>query len=639
MFKNLYLHTKMGNVSGLAQTESQKASDLFLKTRYLDEITGGNGVILATGTPISNSIVEIYTMQRYIQYGLLKEMRLDYFDAWASNFCVKTSKMELKPEGSGFQMKTRLAYYKNVPELINMFKCAADIQTEDMLDLPKPKAVYKKVVTPPTEVQIEMLNKIAERAEKIRKGNVDPREDNMLVITNDGRKLALDQRVINPKLPDDPDSKVNACVKNILDIWEKTKDKRLTQLVFCDMSTPDGKYNPIEIVEKDGAFVVEERKQWNVYQDIADKLINAGVPANEIAFIHEAKNNKQKDAIFAKVRTGKIRILFGSTMKMGAGTNVQKYLVALHDLDIPMRPRDLEQRHGRMVRFGNLNKEVYIFRYITERTFDAYMYQMLENKQRITAQIMTSKAPSRIIEDADTEVLSYAECKAIATGDPRIMEYCTLQTEINMLNLLKNDYLNQKYELEDKVLKYYPSQISSLEQRVFAFQKDVEHIKNSRNAGCELKGILYADKMDADKALMSVIKTINSESPVLVGSYCGFSLSLSFDVFSDTCYAHLSHSQGYKVTMGEDIRGNITRLDNFLGGLPDKLENCRNQLQDAKRQLETAAAEANKPFEKEEELKNKMTRFQQLKVDLKIDERKYKDFDSKEKSDRSYDER
>lgn len=639
MFKNLYLHTKMGNVSGLAQTESQKASDLFLKTRYLDEITGGSGVILATGTPISNSIVEIYTMQRYIQYGLLKEMKLDYFDAWASNFCVKTSKMELKPEGSGFQMKTRLAYYKNVPELINMFKCAADIQTEDMLDLPKPKAVYKKVVTPPTEVQIEMLNKIAERAEKIRKGNVDPREDNMLVITNDGRKLALDQRVINPKLPDDPDSKVNACVKNILDIWEKTKDKRLTQLVFCDMSTPDGKYNPIEIVEKDGAFVVEERKQWNVYQDIADKLINAGVPANEIAFIHEAKNNKQKDAIFAKVRTGKIRILFGSTMKMGAGTNVQKYLVALHDLDIPMRPRDLEQRHGRMVRFGNLNKEVYIFRYITERTFDAYMYQMLENKQRITAQIMTSKAPSRIIEDADTEVLSYAECKAIATGDPRIMEYCTLQTEINMLNLLKNDYLNQKYELEDKVLKYYPSQISSLEQRVFAFQKDVEHIKNSRNAGCELKGILYADKMDADKALMSVIKTINSESPVLVGSYCGFSLSLSFDVFSDTCYAHLSHSQGYKVTMGEDIRGNITRLDNFLGGLPDKLENCRNQLQDAKRQLETAAAEANKPFEKEEELKNKMTRFQQLKVDLKIDERKYKDFDSKEKSDRSYDER
>lgn len=636
MFKNLYLHTKMGNVSGLAQTESQKASDLFLKTRYLDEITGGNGVILATGTPISNSIVEIYTMQRYIQYGLLKEMRLDYFDAWASNFFVKTSKMELKPEGSGFQMKTRLAYYKNVPELINMFKCAADIQTEDMLDLPKPKAVYKKVVTPPTEVQIEMLNK---RAEKIRKGNVDPKEDNMLVITNDGRKLALDQRVINPKLPDDPDSKVNACVKNILDIWEKTKDKRLTQLVFCDMSTPDGKYDPIEMVEKDGVFVVEERKQWNVYQDIADKLISAGVPANEIAFIHEAKNNKQKDAIFAKVRTGKIRILFGSTMKMGAGTNVQKYLVALHDLDIPMRPRDLEQRHGRMVRFGNLNKEVYIFRYITERTFDAYMYQMLENKQRITAQIMTSKAPSRVIEDADTEVLSYAECKAIATGDPRIMEYCTLQTEINMLNLLKNDYLNQKYELEDKVLKYYPSQISSLEQRLTAFQKDVEHIKNSRNAGCELKGILYADKMDAGKALMNVIKTINSESPVLVGSYCGFSLSLSFDAFSDTCYAHLSHSQGYKVTMGEDIRGNITRLDNFLGGLPDKLENCRNQLQDAKRQLETAATEANKPFEKEEELKNKMTRFQQLKVDLKIDERKYKDFDSKDKSDRSHDER
>lgn len=639
MFKNLYLHTKMGNVSGLAQTESQKASDLFLKTRYLDEITGGSGVILATGTPISNSIVEIYTMQRYIQYGLLKEMKLDYFDAWASNFCVKTSKMELKPEGSGFQMKTRLAYYKNVPELINMFKCAADIQTEDMLDLPKPKAVYKKVVTPPTEVQIEMLNKIAERAEKIRKGNVDPRDDNMLVITNDGRKLALDQRVINPKLPDDPDSKVNACVKNILDIWKKTKDKRLTQLVFCDMSTPDGKYDPIEMVEKNGVFVVEERKQWNVYQDIADKLTSAGVPANEIAFIHEAKKNKQKDAIFAKVRTGKIRILFGSTMKMGAGTNVQKYLVALHDLDIPMRPRDLEQRHGRMVRFGNLNKEVYIFRYITERTFDAYMYQMLENKQRITAQIMTSKAPSRVIEDADTEVLSYAECKAIATGDPRIMEYCTLQTEINMLNLLKNDYLNQKYELEDKVLKYYPSQISNLEQQLTAYQKDVEHIKNSRNAGCELKGILYADKMDAGKALMSVIKTINSESPVLVGSYCGFSLSLSFDAFSDTCYAHLSHSQGYKVTMGEDIRGNITRLDNFLGGLPDKLENCRNQLQDAKRQLETAAAEANKPFEKEEELKNKMIRFQQLKVDLKIDERKYKDFDSKDKSDRSHDER
>ena len=376
--------------------------------------------------------------------------------------------------------------------------------------------------------------------------------------------------------------------------------------------------------------MVEERKQWNVYQDIADKLINAGVPANEIAFIHEAKNNKQKDAIFAKVRTGKIRILFGSTMKMGAGTNVQKYLVALHDLDIPMRPRDLEQRHGRMVRFGNLNKEVYIFRYITERTFDAYMYQMLENKQRITAQIMTSKAPSRIIEDADTEVLSYAECKAIATGDPRIMEYCTLQTEINMLNLLKNDYLNQKYELEDKVLKYYPSQISSLEQRVFAFQKDVEHIKNSRN------GILYADKMDAGKALMSVIKTINSESPVLVGSYCGFSLSLSFDAFSDTYYAHLSHSQGYKVTMGEDIRGNCSYPECRL---LSAAENCRNQLQDAKRQLETAAAEANKPFEKEEELKNKMTRFQQLKVDLKIDERKYKDFDSKEKSDRSYDER
>lgn len=638
MFKNLYIHTKMGNVAGLAQTESQKAADLFLKTRYLDEVTGGRGVILATGTPISNSIVEIYTMQRYIQYDLLKYTGLEYFDAWASNFCVKTSKMELKPEGGGFQMKTRLAYYKNVPELVSMFKCSTDIQTEDMLNLPRPKVNFEKVVTSPTDIQVEMLHEIAKRADKIRKGNVDPKNDNMLVVTNDGRKLALDQRIINPKLPDDPNSKVNACVKNVFAIWEKTKDKRLTQLIFCDMSTPGDKYTPIEMTEKDGVFVIDESKQWNVYQDIADKLVRAGVPPNEIAFIHEARNNKQKDAIFAKVRTGKIRILFGSTMKMGAGTNVQKYLVALHDLDVPMRPRDLEQRHGRMIRFGNVNEEVYVYRYIAERTFDAYLYQMLENKQRITSQVMTSKIPSRVIEDVDTEVLSYAECKAIATGDPRIMEYCTLNSEINMLNLLKSDYLNQKSELEDKIEKSFPEEIKHLEKKAELFEKDIEKYKADCNKGMELKGILYADKSKAAKALWNVMADIHSISPILIGCYCGFALSVSYDAFTDIYMAHLSGAQGYAVTLGDDARGNITRIDNFLDSLPNKLSDCKNQLNSNKNQLKTALEEVKKPFDREEELQNKKKRFQQLQIDLKLDDRKYTDFD-KNKSNRHHDDR
>lgn len=631
MFKNLYLFTKMSNVAGISQTDSYKASDLFMKTRYLDEITGSKGVILATGTPISNAIVETYTMMRYTLYSLLEKAELEYFDAWASVFCVKTAKMELKPEGSGFQMKTRLSSYRNLPELMNMFRCAADIQTANMLDLPVPKVIEKKIVTPPTEIQIEMLQKIAERAEKIRKGNVDSSIDNMLLITNDGRKLALDQRVINPNLPDDPESKVNACVKNVLDIWEQTKEKKLTQLVFCDLSTPKGKYDPMEMALKDGSYVIDENTQWNVYQDIADKLYRAGVPQEEIAFIHEAKNDKQKEEIFAKVRTGKIRILFGSTMKMGAGTNVQKHLVALHDLDIPMRPRDLEQRHGRMVRFGNENDTVYMYRYITERTFDAYMYQMLENKQKIISQVMTSKTPARVIEDNDTEVLSYAECKAIATGDPRIMEYCTLTTEISQLEILKGEYINQKFQLEDQIIKYFPQEIKRLEQEVLLYGKDLRHLREHGQEPLNLKSRLYADKNDSGKALLSVMKDIRSSNPVFVGSYRGFLLYICYDQFTNAYQAQLMNKQTYTVQLGDDARGNITRIDNMLDKIPEFLDRCRRKLEDTKKQLENAKAEAKQPFDREIELKEKIQKMRKLKIDLKIDDTECQDTEEKNK--------
>ena len=607
-FKNLFLATKMRNVGGIAQTEAQKSSDLFMKTQYLDELTGGRGVIFATGTPISNSMVELYTIQRYLQYRMLQEMGLVHFDDWASNFGETVTAIELSPEGTGYRAKTRFAKFYNLPELMAAFKGAADIQTADMLGLPVPKANFHTEVIKPSEIQKEMIKGLAERAEKIHAGGVDPHVDNMLRITNDGRKLALDMRLIQPLAPDDPDGKVAVCARNVFRIWEQTKEKRSAQLVFCDLSTPT----------TDGSF--------SVYDDLKKKLMDAGIPEEEIAFIHTADSEAKKKELFSKVRSGQVRVLLGSTAKMGAGTNVQDKLIALHDLDCPWRPSDLQQRLGRIVRQGNENEEVEIYRYVTEGTFDAYLYQLVENKQKFIAQIMTSKAPVRVADDVDETALSYSEIKALATGNPLIIEKCNLDMEVARLNMLKASHLNQVYALEELVYRKYPEEITRLTELIEGYGQDVAlaaaHPKAQEGfCGMEVDGRHYAEKEDAGKAIIDVCTRMTGSDAVLLGQYRGFSMVLAYDGRSNEYRITLKGTLSHTVTLGADVFGNITRLDNALENLAGSLEAEQNRLEETRGQLETARAELQTPFAREAELAEKTKRLKELNILLNMDEK------------------
>lgn len=608
-YKNLYLTTKMRNVGGVAQTEAQKSSDMYMKCRYLDEITGGKGVIFSTGTPVSNSMVELYTMQRYLQYGTLAEKNLQHFDAWASTFGETVTALEIAPEGNGYRLKTRFARFYNLPELMQMFREVADIQTADMLNLPVPEAEYRVVKVKPTELQEEMVEELGNRAERVRNNEVNPREDNMLKITNDGRKLALDQRLSNPLLPDDPGSKVNACVEEIYRHWEDGKEKKLTQLVFCDLSTP----------KTDGTF--------SVYNDIRDKLLARGIPPEEIAFIHDANTDVRKKELFSKVRRGAVRILMGSTFKMGAGTNVQDRIIASHDLDCPWRPRDLEQRAGRTIRQGNQNPKVEIIRYVTEGTFDAYLYQTIENKQKYISQIMTSKSPARSVEDIDEVALSYAEIKALATGNPHIKEKMDLDIQVSRLQLLKQSFLNQRYEMEDKVAKYFPEKIRQQELLIRQYEEDIQEVKAHTPTDREAFPVMqigdhvYTEKKEAGQAIIEACKAMKSPEPVPLGTYRGLSMELSYSSVSQEFVIALHGKGTYQVPLGTDIYGNITRLDNKMNELPDNLSRCREQLETAKSQLETAKAEAQKEFPQEKELAEKVARLGELNVLLDMDKK------------------
>lgn len=625
-FKNLFLATKMRNVGGIAQTEAQKSSDLFMKCRYLDEITGGRGVIFATGTPISNSMVELYTIQRYLQYDTLQEMGLIHFDDWASDFGETITAIELSPEGSGYRAKTRFAKFFNLPELMATFKQVADIQTADMLKLPVPKANFHTEVIQPSELQQEMVRGLAERAEAIRAGGVDPRVDNMLRITNDGRKLALDMRLINPLAADDPNGKVATCARNVIRIWEQTKEQRSAQLVFCDLSTPN-KNMPIEMQKnEEGIYEMIPNQFTDVYNDLKKKLMEAGVPEEEIAFIHDANTEARKKELFSKVRSGQVRILMGSTQKMGAGTNVQDRLIALHDLDCPWRPSDLAQRLGRIVRQGNLNPEVEIFRYVTEGTFDAYLYQLVENKQKFIAQIMTSKAPVRVADDVDETALSYSEIKALATGNPLIIEKCNLDMEVGKLNMLKASYLSQKYALEDMVLKKYPETITRLTERIAGYEQDLQlataHRKPQEGfAGITILEQLYADKEAAGKAILDVCTKMTGSDAVFLGQYRGFSLVLSYDGPSNEYRMTMKGTLSHTAVLGADVFGNLTRMDNVIDGLSGKLEAVRAELADTQVQLENARTELAAPFAKEAELAEKTARLKELNILLNMDQK------------------
>ncbi|WP_418527622.1 DEAD/DEAH box helicase family protein [Longicatena caecimuris] len=608
-YKNLFLYTKMRNVGGIAQTEAQKSSDLFMKCRYLDEITGGRGTVFATGTPISNSMVELYTIQRYLQYNTLVKNNLQHFDAWASTFGETVTAVELTPEGTGYRAKTRFARFYNLPELMAMFKEVADIKTADMLDLPVPKAVYHNISVKPSEIQKQMVAELAERAEKVRNGMVDASVDNMLKITNDGRKLALDQRLINPMLPDFEGSKLNACVDAMFETWEKGKEKRLTQLFFCDLSTP----------KNDGNF--------SVYDDIRKKLIERGVPAEEIKFIHEADTETKKLELFKKVRKGDVRILMGSTAKMGAGTNVQNKLAASSDLDCPWRPSDLEQRLGRSIRQGNENLEVDIYRFVTEETFDAYLYQLVEGKQKFASQIMTSKSPVRSCEDIDETALSYAEIKMLATGNPYIKEKMDLDIQVQKLRLLKSNFLSEKYALEDKIIKFYPQEIARRTDTIEGLKSDIERAKQHPKPlddsfiGMTVKGVFYSEKADAGNAILDACQAMTSPDPVPLGEYRGFQTELSFDTFEKEYKVKLKGELGYAVSLGTDTFGNITRLDNALEGLPKRLEINEQELENVKTQFETAKVDVEKPFNQEEELKTKTARLNELNALLNVDKR------------------
>ncbi len=598
-FKNLYLHTKMRNVAGIGQSEAFKSSDMFMKCRYMNEMTGGKGVVFATGTPVSNSMTELYTMQRYLQYETLKKNHLEHFDAWASTFGETQSAFELSPEGTGYRVKTRFSKFYNLPELMSMFKEVADIQTADMLNLPTPEAHYEVIKTLPSEEQKEILKSLSERADDVRNRVVEPDEDNMLKITNDGKKLALDQRLINPLLPDNPDSKVNICVKNVFSIWDKSKENRSTQLLFSDMSTPKG----------DGEF--------NIYDDIRKKLVAMGIPKEEIAFIHEANSDKQKEELFAKVRKGEIRILMGSTQKMGAGTNVQNKLIALHDLDVPWRPADLEQRAGRIVRQGNENEKVNIYRYVTENTFDAYLWQTIENKQKFISQIMTSKTPVRVAEDVDESSLNYAEIKALATGDPKIKEKMDLDNEVTKLKMLEANYKSNRYRLEDKVAKNYPEEIARTQKLIEAVKKDIEDVEpkaigEEKFTSITIAGEKITDKKLAGEKLLEAIKTVKINESKVIGKYRNMDLEVSYNFFTNEHTFSLNGSAKHLGELGTSADGNITRLDNALEKMPDKLKRLEEKLISTKDQLENAKEELKKPFEKADELKTKVLRLAEL---------------------------
>ena len=615
-------YTKMRNVAGLSTSEAQKSSDMFGKCRYLDEITGGRGVIFATGTPISNSMTEMYTLMRYLQYNTLQQKGLTHFDAWASTFGETTTAIELAPEGTGYRARTRFAKFFNVPELMAMFKEAADIKTSDQLNLPVPEAKFETVVVKPSEIQKDMVQALSERAAEVHSGSVDPSVDNMLKITSDGRKIGLDQRLMNSALPDDPSSKLNACVNNVLRIWNDTKEQKLTQLIFCDMSTPKG----------DGSF--------NVYDDIRTKLLNAGVPEQEIEFIHNADTENKKAELFSKVRSGQVRVLLGSTAKMGAGTNVQTLLVAVHHLDVGWRPSDMTQRNGRIIRQGNQNKQVYVYNYVTEGTFDGYLWQTLESKQKFISQIMTSKSPMRSCDDIDEQALSYAEIKALCAGDPRIREKMDLDVQVAKLKVLRGDFQNQKYRLEDKLLKTFPEEIQKQKTRIAALQQDSQtaaaHPQDKENfCGMTIKGMVYDDKKVAGERLLLARQEMPNADMMLLGTYRGFELNIRFDSFKNEHQAVLRAELSYPVSLGDDARGNITRLDNAIDNFADRIADAENALQNLEQQKQAAEIEVAKPFAQEEELAEKSARLAELNALLNIDRDRSSSQDAPEETEKT----
>ena len=608
-YKNLFLYTKMRNVAGIAQTEAQKSSDMFAKCQYMDELTGGKGITFATGTPISNSMTELYTNMRYLQYSTLQKLGLGNFDSWAATFGETQTAIELAPEGTGYRAKTRFAKFFNLPELISLFKESADIQTPDMLNLPVPEAEYENVVLKPSEYQKEMVQSLADRAEAVRDRKVEPHVDNMLKITNDGRKLALDQRLINDMLPDEDNSKSTTCVDKAFEIWEETKEQKSAQLIFCDLSTPKG----------DGTF--------NVYEDICNKLKEKGVPPEEIAFIHDANTEKRKAELFAKVRSGQVRFLLGSTAKMGAGTNVQDRLIALHHLDVPWRPSDIEQQEGRILRQGNQNDKVKIFRYVTEGTFDSYSWQLIENKQKFIGQIMTSKSPVRSCEDVDEAALSYAEVKALATGNPYIKEKMDLDIQVSKLKLMKANHTSQKYRLEDNITQHYPHQIAVFKERIEGFSADMEKYAKNKPEDKEqffmqVGGKPYTEKKEAGTAIIAMckeIKGINASADV--GEYLGFKLNVTFDSFNNKFVMNVKGAMSHPMEVGSDPLGNITRINNVLEAMPIQLEEAQTKLSNVEHQLETAKAEVDKPFPQEAELSEKLERLAELNALLNMDEK------------------
>ena len=606
-FKNLFLYTKMRNVAGLSTSEAQKSSDMFMKCQYMDELTGGRGVIFATGTPVSNSMTELYTVMRYLQYGTLQKKGLTHFDCWASTFGETTTAIELAPEGTGYRARTRFAKFFNLPELMNMFKEIADIKTSDQLNLPVPEAKFETVVVQPSEYQQEMVSELSERAAAVHSGVVDPTEDNMLKITSDGRKLGLDQRLMNPLLPDDPESKLNACVGNVFRIWNEGQADKLTQLVFCDLSTP----------KNDGSF--------NVYDDIKTKLIERGVPSEQIAFIHDADSESKKKELFAKVRTGQVRVLLGSTQKMGAGTNVQDLLVAVHHLDVGWRPSDMTQRNGRIIRQGNRNKEVQVYQYVTEGTFDAYLYQTLENKQKFISQIMTSKSPVRSCDDVDEQALSYAEIKALCAGNPLIKEKMDLDIEVARLKVLKADHQSQQYRMEDKLLKYFPAEIERQTGLIHSCEADIQTVITHPQieegfCGMEILGKQYEEKLDAGEMIFAACKETKNSEPVTLGSYRGFQMELSYNAFGSQFEITLRGAGSHRVELGTDARGNIIRLDNTLSNIPERLERAKTQLENLNNQQEATRHEIGKPFPQEKELTEKSLRLAELDAALNMED-------------------
>ena len=609
-YKNLFLYTKMRNIAGIAQTDAQKSSDMFMKCQYLDELTGGKGVTFATGTPVSNSMVELYTIMRYLQYDTIQKMGLGHFDSWAAAFGETVTAIELSPEGTGYRAKTRFARFFNLPELISLFKESADIQTADMLNLPVPEAEYINEVLKPSEIQQDMVSAFADRAEAVRSGLVEPTVDNMLKITNDGRKCALDQRLLNDMLPDEADSKVNRCAKNAYDIWEETAEKKSTQLIFCDLSTP----------KNDGTF--------NVYDDIREKLVEKGIPREEIAFIHEAGTEAKKAELFAKVRAGQVRILLGSTPKLGAGTNIQDRLIALHHLDCPWKPSDLEQQEGRILRQGNQNEKVKIFRYVTENTFDAYMWQILENKQKFISQIMTSKSPVRACEDVDDAALSYAEIKALATGNPYIREKMDLDIQVSKLKLMKANHTSQKYRLETDIAKNYPVQIAAQKEQIAGLRADREAVKpileekEKDNFSMMIGGKTYTDRKEAGTAILAAcagLKAVKSNGQI--GEFHGFSLNASYDSFYQTYKLTIKRQCSYQIEIGKDVLGNLQRISNALTGIEKRLTEAEQKMENLLSQLATAQEEVEKPFPKEAELTEKMERLAELNSLLNMDEK------------------